>query len=65
MSRIQELEQENLRLREANRRLQQTDEALERDKLIIQLRKRIDLLEAELSAKPYPDPRNGVATTWI
>ena len=44
-TREKELEVENLRLREANRRLQATESVLERVKLIIALRTRISFLE--------------------
>lgn len=47
VGRIQELTTENNRLREANRRLQATGVALERDKLIAQLRERAERAEAE------------------
>lgn len=47
-ARIDELLAENQRLREANRRLQATGPALERDKLIIELRVRIQTLDATL-----------------
>lgn len=46
-SRIAELELENARLREANRRLQAEGPALERDKLVGRLRARITELERE------------------
>lgn len=50
-SRERELIEENLHLREANRRLQAERPALERDKLVVQLRERLKELEARAEAE--------------